>query len=169
MEMSFRLVVGALLFSMTSGAAAQPATAKFAAVQKVLPKSEVRKLPLDGRSTEGGELIGYFKNNSPQKIVARYWGESGRSSEEYYFWKGQLFFVLRNDWDYEKPLVGNNSNPGKEFRRQERFYFTNGKLTKWIGEGGKSNVLTTTAALRAQQDFISEARGLLKMLQKKSS
>ena len=52
------------------------------------------KKNLSGFSAEGGELIAYFHGPSVMKMVATFYGETGRSVEEYYFWNGQLIFVL---------------------------------------------------------------------------
>jgi hypothetical protein len=75
-----------------------------------------------------------------------------------------LFFVLRTDWDYQI-IVGQPGAPGKETRRQERFYFQNGKLVRWMSDGNQANDLTTTAALRSQGDYLQFAREFLGKVQ----
>jgi hypothetical protein len=85
---------------------------------------------LPGYSTEGGKLTGYFAPSSPRRLVARYFGESGRSSVEYNFWNNRLFFVLHTELRYDKPF-------GKVVQKtQNRYYFNNGKLIEWDTQSG---------------------------------
>ena len=90
------------------------------------------KKNLSGFSAEGGELVAYFHGPSVMKMVATFFGESGRAVEEYYFWNGQLIFVFHTDNHYDKPLSG------KVVRKIEsRFYFKDDKLIRWLDENGK--------------------------------
>jgi hypothetical protein len=90
------------------------------------------KKNLTGFSAEGGELFAYFHGPSVMKLVATFYGETGRTVEEYYFWNGQLIFVLSTDNRYDKPLSG------KIVRKTEnRFYFKDDKMIRWQGENGK--------------------------------
>ena len=66
------------------------------------------------------------------KIVATYYGETGRTQEEYYYWDGQLIFVFHKELTYDKPLSGRVVRT-----RKNRFYFNKDKLIKWIDESGK--------------------------------
>jgi hypothetical protein len=158
------LLFAAASFAATTGHsnAQVPGTAvaRFNAINRELPKCQIKKVFIEGYSTEGGQLTRYSKNGQVQKLVARHFGESGRATEEYYFWKVSLFFVLRTDWDYQI-MVGQPGAPGKETRRQERFYFQDGKLTRWMSDGNKVNDLTTPAALQVQGDYHQFAREFL--------
>jgi hypothetical protein len=90
------------------------------------------KKNLAGFSAEGGELLAYFHGPTVMKMVATFFGESGRTVEEYYLWNGQLIFVLRTENHYDKPLSG------KVVRKIEsRFYFKDDKLIRWLDENGK--------------------------------
>ena len=60
------------------------------------------KKNLSGFSAEGGELLAYFHGPSVMKMVATFFGESGRAVEEYYFWNGTLIFVFQTDNRYDK-------------------------------------------------------------------
>jgi hypothetical protein len=85
-----------------------------------------------GESTEGGGLTGYFSGKSLRKLEAKFYGETGQAHEEYYFWNDQLFFVLRVVSRYDKPLSGIVKS-----KSQERFYFADGALIRWLDPGKK--------------------------------
>lgn len=90
------------------------------------------KKELSGFSAEGGRLLAYFHGPSIMKMSATYFGETGKATEDYYYWEGKLIFVLQTDYRYDKPLSG------KVVRKTEnRFYFKDDKLIRWIDENGK--------------------------------
>ena len=112
--------------------------ARYAAVNKSAPKATIVKRELQGYSLEGGQLTAYFQKGAPLKIVAKHYGESGRATNELYFWQGRLFFVLETRENYEVP-IGVSATPGKvASREQNRFYFKNGKTSRWINQSGKT-------------------------------
>jgi hypothetical protein len=161
------------LVSASAGVQAQsgattPATlkARYESINRELKNAKVTHIELEGYSTEGSTLVAYTRAGTPLKFTGRYFGESGRATEEYYFWKGRLFFVLRTDWDYSI-IIGQKGAPGKEIRRQERFYFEKGRLTRWLSDNNKVNDLKTTAALRSERDHLEQARVFLAMVRAK--
>lgn len=85
-----------------------------------------------GESAEGGALTGYFSGKSLRKLEAKFYGETGQATEEYYFWNDQLFFVLRVVSRYDKPLSGVVKS-----KSPERFYFAEGALIRWLDPGEK--------------------------------
>jgi len=121
------------------------------------------KKELSGFSAEGGELVAYFHGPSLMKMVATYFGESGKGTEEYYFWDGKLIFVLRTDFRYDKPLSG------KVVRKTEnRFYFSNDKLIRWIDENAKEAASDTTAYGEKQKEYLESSKQLSEGAQSKS-
>ena len=112
--------------------------ARYAAVDKAVPKATVVKRELQGYSLEGGELTAYFQKGVPLKMVARHYGETGRAINEYYFWQGRLFFVVQTTQRYNAPLSTQNEADKFKFAGQERFYFKNGALWLWIDSTGKT-------------------------------
>ena len=150
------------------------ARARYAAVDKAAPHATVIKRELQGYSLEGGQLTAYFQNGVPLKMVAQHFGESGKATDEYYFWQGRLFFMLRTSWHYNGSL--NNPNPPTPIKlirdkEQERHYFKNGKLWRWIGFDGK--VVESGAEFRNQEEnqlafareLLAGARGKAKVIE----
>lgn len=105
---------------------------RYASINKSLSKYRVVKKELSGFSTEGGELTAYFEGTAIVKIAAAYQGETGRAFEEFYYSNGKLIFVFRKEETYDRPLSG------KVVRtRENRFYFSDGELIKWVNENAK--------------------------------
>jgi hypothetical protein len=119
---------------------------RYAAINKGLVHYKKIKKDLSGFSAEGGELVAYFQGANVMKLAATYYGETGRATEDYYYWNGELIFVLRRNFTYNQPLSG------KIIRtEEERFYFDNDKMIKWINEEGKE-VAPSTAEFAAKQE-----------------
>ncbi len=127
----------------------------YASINKSIPLYRRVKKELSGFSGEGGQLIAYFHGPSVMKMVATFFGETGKAVEEYYFWNGKLIFVLSTDNRYDKPLTG------KVVRKSEgRFYFKDDKLIKWLGADGKEVASDSTEYAGKQTDYLKIARQL---------
>lgn len=125
---------------------------RYAEVQRDLKQCRQVKRDLPGESAEGGNLTGYFQDSSLRKLAAQFYGESGKALEEYYFWDGQLFFVLRTESHYTKPLSGVVKR-----KTEDRFYFDHGKLIQWLGPAKKPVTLGPEAEERGSE-LLAQAR-----------
>ncbi len=105
---------------------------QYAAINARAARYRKVKKELSGFSLEGGELIAYFDGAAIVKIVARHFGEAGNTVEEYYYRNGQLIFVYEKVSLYNRPLSGQVVNVV-----ENRFYFNDDDLIRWIGEKGK--------------------------------
>ncbi len=83
-----------------------------------------------GESTQGGGLEAYFKDRELRKIVVTYYGEMGKSSQEYYFWDNELFFAFIQEYLYNKPMYMEGSKVEKI--DENRYYFYHDKLIRWL-------------------------------------
>lgn len=104
----------------------------YAAINKRSARLRKVKKELSGFSLEGGELIAYFDGPAIVKIVARHFGESGNTLEEYYYHNGQLIFVFEKESRYNRPFSGRVMTA-----MENRFYFHEDDLIRWIGDKGK--------------------------------
>src|SRR5258708_6861556 len=84
--------------------------ARYEAVNRSAKRYTKVERDLQGYSVEGGSLTGYFAGPMVRKMVAIHYGETGRAAEEYYFWNGRLFFVLRTDSHYDQPIGSHELN-----------------------------------------------------------
>jgi hypothetical protein len=95
--------------------------------------SKYRRLerPCDGMSAEGGLLTAYYEGKSLRKLVVKLYGESGKSTIEFYVHNGMPLFILRTDMEYKRPI---GPPPfGSWTRRvirtvQSRYYLDRGRL-----------------------------------------
>jgi hypothetical protein len=111
------------------------------------------KKNLSGFSAEGGELIAYFHGPTVMKMTATFFGETGRSNEEYYYWDGKLIFVLRTENRYDKPLSG------KVVKKIEhRLYFKDDKLIRWLDENGKEVASDSAEYAPKQTDYLKQSK-----------
>lgn len=104
---------------------------RYAAINQNLPKYRVVKKELSGFSTEGGELSAYFDGAAIVKIAVINNGETNSFFEEFYYLNEKLIFVYRKQEIYDEPM----SRVVKT--KENRFYFTDGELIRWINENGK--------------------------------
>lgn len=105
---------------------------KYAEIESELKDCRQVKRDLPDESAEGGELTAYFKGATLRKLSARFFGETGKALEEFYFVENELIFVLRADTRYTKPNSGVVKN-----KTEQRFYFADGKLIRWLNPDNK--------------------------------
>lgn len=129
--------------------------AHYATIERELPTYRCRTLELDGFSAEGGELQACYAGDQLRKLTARYYGESGRAEEQFFVWNQQLEFVFRADDTYTEPLSGR-----VQHRAEERFYFVDGKLVRWLGPGNVPRAVRSAEAQEAATGHLTIARQL---------
>jgi hypothetical protein len=111
------------------------------------------KKELSGFSAEGGTLLAYLDGPNIMKIAATFFGETGRTSEDYYYWDGKLIFVLRRESRYSKPLSGK-----VVATTENRFYFKDDKLIRWIDENGKQPSSDTSEYADKQKEYLDGSK-----------
>lgn len=114
---------------------------RYAEIQRGLPRYRCRTLSLDGFSAEGGELQACYDGAALRKLTARYFGESGRAEEQYFVWGDHVDFVFRQTERYTAPLSGSVAA-----REEQRFYFVEGRLVRWIGSDDSAQPVTSSDA-----------------------
>ena len=110
---------------------------------------------LSGYSEEGGELTGYYDGVKIRKIVARFFGETGQLLEEYYFAADTLVFMYSDQQEYTEPLP---ASKGKvKSSRQNRYYFTAGRLLQWLDETKRPVPSSDPRFAEAQKRILTDA------------
>jgi hypothetical protein len=148
-------IAGPLAFTTNAqdDASIQKIRQHYATINRSTAKYRKVKKELSGFSAEGGQMIAYFDGQNLMKIDAKFFGESGRAAEEYYFWDGKIIFVLRTDYAYSKPFSG------KVVRTEvSRFYFDNDKLIRWLDPAGKQVASTTSEFAEKQKDYLDSSK-----------
>jgi hypothetical protein len=154
------LVLVCLLTAVGSFRAADPGVeekvksirAKYAEIENELKGYRQVKRDLPDESAEGGELTAYFKGATLRKLSARFFGETGKALEEFYFVENELIFVLRVDTRYNKPNSGVVKN-----KTEQRFYFAGGKLIRWLSPDNK-DVTADPAKGERERELLAAAK-----------
>ena len=164
MKPKILLLAFALLLPGISHAADKGSySAHYAAVERAIPRATVVKRTLApfAYTKDGGDLTAYFQHGVPLKMVAHMYGK-GKVTQEYYFWQGRLCFVLSTFYHYDESAGNDPSKPDKLIRDegQDRLYFKDGKLTRWVKTGEKA--VESGDEFHQQEDYyLSTARELL--------
>ncbi len=86
-----------------------------------------------GRSSEGGQVVGYFKGGDLVKVTAEFFGEMGKGQTYFYFDEKTPFFIISSDSYYSHPIYE------KEPRRiseivMEKYYSFGNQSACWLVE-----------------------------------
>jgi hypothetical protein len=156
-DMKLVLVIVLLLSAVSAGAAdsgveekVKAIRVKYAQIEKGLKDARQVKRDLPGESAEGGELTAWFRDRSVAKLSATFFGEMGKAQEEYYFWDSELIFVFRVESHYTEPMSGVVKN-----KTEERFYFADGKLIRWLDAAKKE---VTSGVSERERELLASAK-----------
>ena len=86
------------------------------------------------------------------KVVANHYGAMGRTVEEYYYSDGKLIFVFERVFHYNKPMSGKVIRTG-----ENRYYFNNDYLIRWMDENGKQSDVSSEEALTRQKVLLENS------------
>lgn len=103
-------------------------------------------------------------------MVARHFFNTFRVVDELYFWNGRLFFVLETKENYDVSDDATVKMGKISSRTQNRFYFDDGELTRWINADGR--IIESGADFKAQEkeqlqfarEMLAGARGKAKVI-----
>lgn len=137
---------------------------QYAAINKRARSYRKVKKELSGFSLEGGELVASFDGPAIVKIAAIYYGESGRSLEEYYYANERLIFVFRKEYRYEKPMSGKVVHT-----YENRFYFANDRLIQWLNNQGRPMPNGIADYQQKQDEYLETSRKFVDGARSKAS
>lgn len=98
-------------------------------------KFRVERKDILDQSSEGGLLEKFYEGKSLRKVILTLFGETGKSTSQYYFLNGEIIFVHDKEVRYQSPIYLGKTEI--ESREENRLYFTNQRLILWIGNDGK--------------------------------
>jgi hypothetical protein len=91
---------------------------------------------MEGVSSEGGFLKLLYDERRLRKAILIAYGETGKSVTEYYFKSNKLIFICRKDESYSTSIY-DHTQPKIKKEEENRFYFLNGELIRWIDKNNK--------------------------------
>ena len=179
-----RIVACALALIMSSQVVAEdPAILQireeFQSIQKAVPSLSVRSVELIGYSTEGGEANAFFdKNDKIRLIKVELLFESGKSFREFYYESGKLIFAFVQDHRYNVPFYvtpeiakeigGEPFDPSKTTQAENRYYFANCKLIRWLNEQREDVEPGSNGFKAAEKEIMEFSNEVLAEVQKKT-
>ena len=113
---------------------------------------------VEGISLEGTEATYFVSGKGLRKIVAKSFGETFNAVTELYYQGEELIFVYRKFNRYDTQ-IGMNPPPKVVSVKETRFYYSSGKLIKFLD--GKKTIKNTT---KFWSDSESEINALSKTL-----
>ena len=106
---------------------------------------------IEGQASEGSQLKAWLDNDEVRKLEVIHYGEMGKLRTEFYYWLGQLFFVFQAEDHYKEPF-------GKVASTLEnRCYFSQGRLVRWLGPEKTKLPLTGEAAVDMEKSLINQS------------
>jgi hypothetical protein len=138
-------------------------------------KDYTKKVVDDITSREHGTITGYFRDEEAKKIYVEHFGEDSRTFTEYYFDDGNLIYMLKQEFVYNKPAAyteekakaANDSiwYDDKKTRLEiSAFYFYDNKLIKWVRPGGQDVAVNTAEFTEKEPILLAEALIALKQV-----
>jgi len=123
---------------------------------------------LDHMTDGGGELTGYYKDDTLYKIIDWVGISSGVIKDEYYFSEGKLVFV----YEAQDRFVYNDSLKERDYSKQRtvfegRYYFYNSRLIHVIKKGGPFSRGFDHSNEAIAGEFLDEARKYSSLLKTK--
>lgn len=145
---------------------------EYAHIRNHLGEYRVVKQEQAGESAEGGILTAYFNDTIVRLIVEEMMGETGKRVTEYYFSGLNVFFIYDVTFTYNRPIymdsvfavsAGDNEwhDPSKTKKSEERFYFKNQSMIRWLDKNSKPMNLKSGSSGIKEKEWIKRSASVL--------
>lgn len=148
-------------------------------IYQQLPKLKAKAFEAGLPATEGVEAKAFREAKGELKLIRTIaYGEMGKVRSEYYFQNQQLIFVLISTHRYNAPMYLDENtakalavapfDPHKTVVTEDRYYFNQGQLIRWLDN--KRRLIAPTqpafvtqgkAILQTSQHLVSKAQATL--------
>lgn len=108
---------------------------EYASINNDSARYRKEKKEVFDQSSEGGNVVKYYDDKTLRKIVLTLFGESGKLMSEYYFMNQEVIFVYDKETIYTSPIYLGKIEV--ESREENKFYFKNEKLIRWVDNKAK--------------------------------
>jgi len=152
--------------------------AEYQAIRTALPNLKVETITLDGISTEGADAKAYRDGKGNVRLIrAELFFESGKEIGEYYYKDGRLIFSFYTTHRYNAPSyltrerakeIGIDAfDPKKTKVSEDRYYFKDGKLIRWLGEAKREVDARSKEYKDAEKSLLEFSNELLSKFKRK--
>ncbi|OYY40385.1 MAG: hypothetical protein B7Y56_15960 [Gallionellales bacterium 35-53-114] len=139
---------------------------EYQAIQKTLPLLKKNEFDLSEYATEGGHGLAYRDREGNIRLIkASLFLESGKYFNEFYFKDGKLIFAFYLSHHYNQhpgvtPEFAKKDgmeafDPNKTEITEDRFYFDNSKLIRWLDKN-KHDVNPNTKEFKDYEEWVMQ-------------
>lgn len=175
-KMRLLTAIGILIFSNFSQAddsAINSIRKEYQLIQQGLPKFETETVELEDYALEGADAKAYRdKTGNIRLIKADLFHESGKEFKNFYYQNGKLIFALYITHRYNQhtgitPEIAKQEgieeafDPKKTLITEDRYYFLNNKMIRWIDENKKEVKLNTNEFKDSEEEVMANSNDML--------
>jgi Ni/Co efflux regulator RcnB len=136
---------------------------EFQAIQRLQPQLKKVTVKLEDLSTEGGDAQSFRDSKGEVRVIqTRLYFESGKVLADFYYRNGALIFAHYRNHSYNVPHFvtpelakangGEPFDPRKTKISEDRYYFAQGQMIRWLGKNGMSIGLQSPAFADAEKE-----------------
>lgn len=171
------LFASEMLIAQTTDSIIIDIRAKYKNIRDNYSTYDTTTVKIWGESTDGGQAVAYYDGEAIKLIEVTWFGEMGKRKIEYYFDNGQLFFAFNAEYEYNRPIYldektakeyGDNEafDYSKTKIKEDRYYFNNGRLIRWLDNDRKEVDIETDASLSVGNGLIEHSEKMKEKLKK---
>lgn len=124
-------------------------------------KTEVN---MEGISTEGAVLEGYYAGDTLKLLVHDIFGEMGHKRLEVYYEAEKPVFCYRRVYTYAVPMYDSAFANTQVTVSENRAYFKDGKMIRWIDDKNKTFQQRNSLFVKTEKDYLKTAVDLRKVI-----
>ncbi len=102
-------------------------------------------------------MVRFYSNGKLVKAIVEFGGDREELTSEYYFIEEELVFVFKKSIRYEMPKWDKKFDSKKRSVLEDRFYFSNNKLIKWIDADKKIRNISDTESKIKENQILSDS------------
>lgn len=124
-------------------------------------KTEVN---MEGISTEGAILEGYYAGDTLKLLVYDVYGEMRRWRLEIYYEAEKPLFFYRRVYRYAVPMYDSTFAASQVAVDEDRAYFKDDKMVRWIDDKNKTFQQRNGLFIKTEKDYLKTAVDLRKVI-----
>lgn len=146
-------------------------------IQQGLPAFKAETVELEDYALEGADARAYRdKTGSIRHIKAGFFHESGKEYKNFYYRNGMLIFALYITHRYNQhtgitPEIAKQEgmeafDPKKTLITEDRYYFSNNRMVRWIDENKKEVKSSTKEFKDSEEEVMANSNDMLSKFKK---
>ncbi|MDO5986636.1 hypothetical protein Q4Q39_04375 [Flavivirga amylovorans] len=100
----------------------------------------------------------FYQGDDLKKSIVSFQGDKADLVSEYYYWNNKLFFVFKTKTVYQNPKWSEDFKESDKEKIENRFYFENDKLIRWIDQDKNQIDLNKEEAKNTEKETLSDSQ-----------